>query len=105
MKKNMQIIKKIAEFIREKYSPVDIFLFGSYAAGTADQSSDVDILIVRLEASNNRQTAYKIRKEVDEKFGVNFPMDILVRSKSEIDEGCRIKDSFIVSITRDGVRI
>jgi uncharacterized protein len=105
MEKNMEIIRKIAEFIRIKHNPVDIFLFGSYAKGSADDSSDVDILIVMHEAVNNRETAYEIRKEVDEKFGVNFPMDILVRSKNDIEEGCRIKDSFIVGITRDGVRI
>ena len=45
MKKNNQYIKQIKEVL-SKYNPYLILLFGSYAYGTPDEDSDIDILVV-----------------------------------------------------------
>jgi predicted nucleotidyltransferase len=40
------IIKKITDTLVEKYHPVKIILFGSYAYGIVDEDSDLDLLII-----------------------------------------------------------
>ncbi len=45
MKINNQYIEQIKEIL-SKYNPYLILLFGSYAYGTPDEDSDIDILVV-----------------------------------------------------------
>jgi predicted nucleotidyltransferase len=39
-------LKILVAKLKEKYTPEQIILFGSYAKGTADAASDVDLLVV-----------------------------------------------------------
>lgn len=39
-------LKILVERLKAKYTPEQIILFGSYAMGTADAASDVDLLVV-----------------------------------------------------------
>lgn len=41
------VIQRLAERIRQTYRPERIVLFGSHARGTADEESDIDLLIVK----------------------------------------------------------
>jgi predicted nucleotidyltransferase len=45
--KAQETIARISRCIVEQYQPEKIILFGSYAYGTPDDSSDVDMLIVK----------------------------------------------------------
>lgn len=42
----MEIKEKIINYLEEKYHPLTIFLYGSYADGTNDSTSDFDCLII-----------------------------------------------------------
>ncbi len=50
-------------------------MFGSYAYGTPNEDSDVDILVI-MRARNQLDQAYKIRCAVS----APFPMDLIVRT-------------------------
>jgi len=43
---DMNLIKDMAEFIKKKFNPQKIMLFGSYAYGSPSSESDIDLLIV-----------------------------------------------------------
>lgn len=44
----LKILKRELPYLREKYGVVEIALFGSFAKGTAEEASDIDLL-VKLE--------------------------------------------------------
>ncbi|MCB1191417.1 MAG: nucleotidyltransferase domain-containing protein [Leptospiraceae bacterium] len=62
------------------FKPEKIFIFGSYAKGTENENSDLDILIEFKEVEHRRKLAIQIRKLLE-----NFPIatDILVISQDE----------------------
>ena len=70
----MSVIRDFARQVAERFQPDEIILFGSYAYGTPNADSDVDILVV-MPARNQRSQAYKIRVAIS----APFPMDLIVR--------------------------
>ena len=68
----MRIIRKFAREVAERFEPEKIILFGSYAYGTPNDDSDVDILVV-MACRNQHDQAVKIRLEIAR----NFAMDVL----------------------------
>jgi predicted nucleotidyltransferase len=85
--------------VRE-FRPERIFLFGSFAAGTPTDDSDVDVLIVMPLPRGQRDVrmAAAIRQRVQ----ASFPMDVLVRSPRQVAERLAEGDGFISGILRDG---
>jgi uncharacterized protein len=75
-----------ARLVAEEFHPEKIILFGSYAYGTPDDGSDVDLLVV-MPAGNEASQAVRIRLALP----APFPMDLLVRTpeklRRRIDEG------------------
>lgn len=65
-----KIVKKYAEKLKEKKYPfVAIYLFGSYAKGTAGKWSDIDVAVVsdkmKRDRSENENLLWHIRRDVD----------------------------------------
>src|SRR5437588_2638084 len=75
----MRVIRRFARAVAERFHPNKIILFGSYAYGTPQPDSDVDILVV-MPARNKHSQAVRIRWEVQ----APFPMDLLVRTPREM---------------------
>ncbi len=50
----------MAERIIENFQPIRIILFGSYARGTPDYHSDIDLMVVMEDGTNEYETAVKI---------------------------------------------
>jgi predicted nucleotidyltransferase len=89
------VTKRIVEF----YQPEKIILFGSYALGNANDSSDLDLLLIKDtdEAPINR--AAGIRKALRD---ILLPMDILVYTPSEISKDKERKFTFIHDVLKSG---
>ena len=98
-----QQIQDLIERIAQHYKPEPekIILFGSYAAGTANESSDLDLLVVVKESAQPRHKRAKaIRKLL---WGIlDAPKDILVYTQAEIDEWQQVKEAFITTVTNTG---
>ena len=93
------LLAGIAQRIVEKFPTEKIVLFGSYANGAPDRDSDVDLLVVM---DSNEPMSQRIRR-VTEVAKVRFlPMDILVRTPTEIDERLAKGDFFIAEILAKG---
>ena len=88
-------INKIINIIIAKSDPQKIILFGSYANGTADENSDLDLLVIKHSNLPRIKRAKEIRKHL-----TNFlvPKDILVYTEEEVQEWKNVKLAFITSI-------
>jgi uncharacterized protein len=65
----ISFIEEKKEFFQEKFSLSKIGIFGSYANGRANESSDIDILI-EFEGSVNN--IHKIKEEIKNIFETRF---------------------------------
>ncbi|MFA6263735.1 MAG: nucleotidyltransferase domain-containing protein [Candidatus Babeliales bacterium] len=83
------VIEEIKNRLVKAYDPLEIYLFGSYAWGTPNEESDLDLLIV-IEKSDERR--YK-RQHLgfDALWGVGVPKDLFVYTKEEFEQ--RLKDN------------
>ena len=93
----MRVIRHFARQVAERFRPDKIILFGSYAYGAPNPDSDVDILVV-TSAGNQHGQAVKIRLAVP----APFPMDLLVRSPSDLQWRLEEGDSFVREIMSKG---
>ena len=93
------LLAGITRCIVEKFQPHKVVLFGSYAYGTPDLDSDVDLLVV---LDSDEPMAQRIRR-VTEVAKVRFvPMDVLVRTPAEIAERLALGDFFMAEILEKG---
>jgi predicted nucleotidyltransferase len=77
------LLKEIVGRLVEEFHPEQIILFGSHAWGTPTDDSDVDLLVVVSESSEpptDRST-----RALRALGRIMVPLDILVKTKGEID--------------------
>jgi predicted nucleotidyltransferase len=74
-------INDVTERIARQFAPDRIVLFGSYAYGTPDEGSDVDLLVVLpFEGKPYRK---------------GFPLDILARHPDDVERRYRESDPLV----------
>jgi predicted nucleotidyltransferase len=93
----MAVIRRYARQIAERFHPDKIILFGSYAYGQPHEDSDVDLLVI-MPARNQHDQAVKIRWE----FPAPFPMDLVVRTPTNLKWRLEEGESFHTEITTKG---
>lgn len=78
-------IQKLKSLFVENLAPVRIYLFGSYAAGTAREDSDLDFYIMLDDDAENladeTAKAYKAIRSAKE-----HPVDIVVGTRSRFEK-------------------
>lgn len=95
-------LKKLASKIKEITPATKIYLFGSYAYGTPNEDSDIDLCILTNENRRKLEILREIRRNVGD---INYPLDILVYKTDEFNE--RVNNKYIMEskIYKDGVEI
>jgi predicted nucleotidyltransferase len=93
----MRVIRRFAREVAERFDPDKIILFGSYAYGTPNEDSDVDILVV-MPTKNELDQGYKIRLAVER----CFPMDLIVRTPENLRWRLEEGDWFLREIVSKG---
>jgi predicted nucleotidyltransferase len=84
-------------------SPDAIILFGSHAAGTADENSDVDLLIVRARpfdsGDDRREEMVRLWRALS-----RFPVakDILLYSRDEVERWRNSRNHVIARALKEG---
>ena len=77
-----EILQKITERLVPAFHPQQIILFGSQARGTADNRSDVDILVVCPVEKNRRTLMVAMDRALK---GLGIARDIVVLSPEEFE--------------------
>jgi predicted nucleotidyltransferase len=90
----------IVERLRNAFSPVAIYFFGSYAYGTPQSHSDIDLLVVvedsALSAYQRDAVAYRALR------GIRCPIDVQVYTRAEFDSRAALPVSFERTVKRKG---
>lgn len=87
-------IYDIVNRIAARFNPDKIILFGSYAAGTPNNDSDLDLLIIQDTDLPRQRRSFDIQKLL---VGSMIPMDILVYTNQEYEQEQNEKFSFLHS--------
>ncbi|MEO0124525.1 MAG: nucleotidyltransferase domain-containing protein [candidate division WOR-3 bacterium] len=99
-KKMHKIIDELVERIKKSYNPQKIILFGSYAYGSQDKESDIDILIIKETDERPIDRRIRVRRLVNLKEPIAFSSIVLL--PSEVEYLCKIRDPFIKEILEKG---
>jgi predicted nucleotidyltransferase len=93
------LLAGITQRIVAQFQLYQVMLFGSYAYGTPDLESDVDLLVVM---DSDESMAQRIRR-VTEVAKVRFlPMDVIVRTPAEMAQRLAMGDCFLAEILEKG---
>lgn len=87
-------VKRLAD----AFNPERVVLFGSHASGTANEDSDVDLLVIMSHKGRNVDQALTIRKRISR----SFPLDLIVKTPAEARQRLKMKDTFLATILQDG---
>ncbi|MFW5821979.1 MAG: nucleotidyltransferase domain-containing protein [Tangfeifania sp.] len=91
-------IEEIKQQIVRDFNPRKILLIGSYASGTQNKDSDLDLLIVTDSDLPRHHRAFNIRKSL---IGNEIPLDILVYTPDEFESEKNENYSFINSALKN----
>ena len=80
--------------------PDRIYLFGSQAQGQADESSDVDLLVVvpTSDLPRHRREALSY----DLLWGLKVPVDVIVLTQAEFQRASRVRTSLASTVQAKG---
>lgn len=95
-----ELLEEITRRLAAEFQPEQIILFGSHAWGTPDEDSDVDVCVIvsdSAERSTQRATrAYRTLR------GMTAPIEVLVKTRREVEKYGRVAASLTAQILRDG---
>ena len=85
-------INQFVKLVAEVSDPDRIILFGSYAYGTPDEKSDIDLLVIKNDGplSNDEHAALStavFRKRKQHKVGTRY--DIFFRTDNQVQESAQ----------------
>ena len=95
----LEVIYLLARKIADRFQPLKIILFGSYAYGQPRPESDVDLLVIMETGMRESQQALQIRQYLNPLFG----MDIIVYPPAKIEQRLAWGDPFLTEIILRGV--
>ena len=106
MKTNNKYIQEIIKIL-SKYNPYLILLFGSYAYGTPDEDSDIDILVVTQDnfTPKNFEEKHKIYLQISRKIRhikMQIPVDLIVHTLPMYKKFVQQDSSFAHEILTQG---
>lgn len=92
-----RLIHDYARAIGAEFHPEKIILFGSYAYGTPNEESDVDLLVV-MSTADPRGAAVRIQYRLTPP----FPIDLVVRTPQQLARRLEQGESFLTTIVSQG---
>lgn len=91
-------IDDVVRQIVEKFQPLKIILFGSYAYGNPKRESDVDLLVVIATKFKESQQEIEILRGIDYHFG----LDLLVKTPESLKTRVELGDAFLKEVLQKG---
>lgn len=94
-------INGMVEKLIHQYSPDKIILFGSFAYGTPQQDSDIDLLVIKQTSGRFLDRWVEVRRILSDPKRV-IPIELLVLTPEEVAGRLVIGDQFIKEIILKG---
>jgi len=98
---NTNDLKILVDVIKSNLEIQQVIIFGSYANGTRDNESDIDICIITNEDKRKLDILRSIR-ELLYPF-ITQPVDLLVYKNDEFEERSILKNTLEYKIKREGL--
>ena len=98
---SQETIQEVVRRLVETYNPLEIYLFGSYAYGTPNEDSDLDLLIV-IEKSEEQKAFKRSIIGCKALWGLGIPKDILVYTQDEFQRALAKESSLSFHIKNEG---
>ena len=95
-------IRHMVDIIVGRFAPVSIILFGSRARGDADEHSDVDLLVVMQEGTDEKEAAIPIQTAL---YHSPLPKDVVVNTPKSLEKYGRMLGTVQYSVLREGVKL
>jgi len=93
------VLKEVTRRLVEQFSPARIYLFGSQARGSADDRSDVDLLVVCTVDGRKRDQMVAMDRALH---GLAIARDIVVLSPEEFEQSREIPGTVARSAATEG---
>ncbi len=98
-----EIIEIAKKKLIEAYAPQELYLFGSFAWGTPDEQSDLDMLVV-VDKSDEKPYKRAI-KGIEALTGFKIAKDIIVYTREEFEELAGNVSTLCYKIKMEGVKL
>ena len=98
-RKNTDAIARMVNRIVERFDPEQMILFGSYARGSANPDSDVDLLVVMKNVKSKRAKQVEMRCALHD---IRIPKDIIVVTESELERYRNTVGTIVRPALREG---
>lgn len=98
---NINDLKNLVDVIKNNLEIQQVIIFGSYANGTRDNESDIDICIITNEDKRKLDLIRSIRQLLYP--FITQPLDLLVYKKDEFEERSLLKNTLEYKIKREGL--
>jgi len=105
-----QIAEELLPYLRilvGQFDPEQVILFGSYAYGSPDEDSDVDLCVIKRMNRGPVSEATEVRRAVRHlrRSGANLPLDIMVRDPADMARRVANGDQMHKLIMEQGLRL
>jgi len=95
-----ETIDSVVRHIAEKFNPIRITVFGSYARGSPTEDSDLDLFVEMESDLPRRERQLAIRESFPTYPGC--PMDIIVYTPQEAEYWGQARASLVSMVRREG---
>lgn len=94
------LLRRVVQRYIRAFAPERIVLFGSYAKGTNQQSSDIDLLVV---ADLEGDPLFYLRRARQLAADCFPPVDVVFATTEEFESAATAKSPFLLSILEGGI--
>jgi uncharacterized protein len=92
-------LRPAVQKIVQELKPEKVILFGSYAYGTPNPHSDVDLLVIMQTKASLKDRSWAVSRLLLPR---PFPVDILVKTPKEVEKALESGDFFLKEIITRG---
>ena len=101
--KTLSSLEKLVDFIAPEYNPEKIILFGSYGTQRSNETSDMDLLIIKKTNKRFVDRVVELMQLIRSQFGFEYPVEPLVYTPNEFRRAKKINSLFTRTVLLKGV--